>query len=258
MRLAFVLVFLAAAATAPAETTWTPLAPADAGTRGVPSHRIYNGQPTSDFPAVAGLVVFRSDGAVGLCSATLIADGVLVTAAHCFQGSPRRAVAAFFPDGVTEVDYDAAAYAIHPQFDIDVLARADVALVALTASVAGVTPMPLARARPRARTQATIVGYGRDQNGSSGAKEMGTVRLKACPRTFPLAGIERGQLAGSLCWRPKKRGQDTCQGDSGGPLVVRGAVAGVTSGGYPACPGKLSWDTSIAAYRRWIDDALQQ
>jgi len=256
MRLSLAVACVLVAVTARA-ATWTPLS-SRTPTRSVPVSRIYNGQPTGDFPAVAGLVVFRGDGAIGLCSATLIADGVLITAAHCVSSNPSRIVAAFFPDGTTEADYEVAAYAVHPQFDIDTLARADVALVALAQPVSGVAPIGLARRKPRARTPGTIVGYGRDENGTTGAKQMGTIRLKACPQTFPPAGIQRGQLAGSLCWTPRKRGgQDTCQGDSGGPLLVRGVVAGVTAGGYPTCPGKLSWDTSVVAYRAWIDAALR-
>jgi hypothetical protein len=218
--------------------------------------RIYNGEPTGKFPAVAGLVFLRADGAVGLCSATLVAPRIVVTAAHCFIDAPVRAIAAFFPDGMTEEDYEATAYLLHPDFDPDVLAYADIALVALERDVAGVTPMPLAAVKPRPRTAGIIIGFGQNETGEVGSKEMGTVRLKACPRVFRPAGIGRRQLSASLCWRPKKRGHDTCQGDSGGPLVVFGEVAGVTSGGYPPCPGKLSWDTSVPAFRQWIDAGL--
>jgi hypothetical protein len=260
MRSLLVVAVLALASSGASATSpggWIALSPpADAAPPRPPTHRIYNGEPTGTFPAVAGLVILRSDGSVALCTATLVTPRVVVTAAHCFLEPPTRVIAAFFPDGATEEDYDAVAYTIHPEFDADVLAHADVALVALERSVAGVTPMPLAAVKPRPRTRGIIVGFGQDETGAVGTKEMGTVRLKACPRTFPPAGIRRGQLAASLCWRPKKQGQDTCQGDSGGPLIAAGEVAGVTSGGYPPCPGKLSWDTSIAAFRRWIDGAL--
>lgn len=249
-----------AASHAAAAGGWTVLPSGQAGGSGhrAASHRIFNGEPTGAFPAVAGLVIFRGDGAVGLCSGTLVTPDVIVTAAHCLLDGPARVVAAFFADGATEVDYDVVAYAIHPDFDPAVLAYADIALVAVDRPVAGVPPMPLAAAKPRPRTRGIIVGYGQDEAGNVGAKEMGTVRLKPCPRIFRRAGIGRGQLAGSLCWRPRKRGHDTCQGDSGGPLIIGGDVAGVTSGGYPRCPGRLSWDTSVAAFRSWIDLALTE
>jgi secreted trypsin-like serine protease len=88
-------------------------------------------------------------------------------------------------------------------------------------------------------------------------KEFGTVKLKKCPRRFAPAGIVPGQLARSLCWRPMRHGQDTCQGDSGGPLLFKAAVAGVTSGGYPDCPGTLSWDTNVVPSLTWIQSYLQ-
>jgi len=259
MRALFPVVALVALLPAsPAAGTWIPLPRGD----GVPpsrrTTRIFNGLPTGAFPAVAGVILLRDDGAVGLCSGTLVTPRVVVTAAHCFIASPLRVVAAFFPDGVTEVDHDAVAYAIHPEFDPDVLAWADVALLILDTPVVDVPPMPLAAVNPRPRTPVTIVGFGQDETGEVGTKEMGSVRLRPCPRAFRRAGIRRGQLAGSLCWRPRKRGQDTCQGDSGGPLVAGGAVAGVTSGGYPSCPGKLSWNTSIPTFRQWIDAALAE
>lgn len=243
---------------AAADGTWIALAGrGDAETtRPAAAHRIYNGRPTGDFAAVAGLVVFRGGGAVALCSGTLVTPRVVATAAHCLLEAPIRLVAAFFPDGATEEDYDATAYLLHPDFDPAVLAYADVALVALERPVAGVTPMPLAALKPRRRTLGVIVGYGQDEIGTIGAKQTGTVRLRPCPRTLRAAGITRGQLAASLCWRPKKRGNDTCQGDSGGPLIVSGELAGITSGGYPPCPGRLSWDTSVPAFRPWIDTAL--
>jgi hypothetical protein len=39
-------------------------------------------------------------------------------------------------------------------------------------------------------------------------------------------------------------------------LLVDGAVAGVTSGGYPHCHGRLSWNTNVALFRDWINALL--
>ena len=81
--------------------------------------------------------------------------------------------------------------------------------------------------------------------------------MKKCPRTFAPAGLFPGQLSRSLCWRPKQRHQDTCQGDSGGPLLVKSTLAGVTAGGFPDCPGILSWETNVVPFLSWINDHLR-
>jgi secreted trypsin-like serine protease len=217
--------------------------------------RIYNGEVTTDYPAVAWLVIVDADQGVGLCTGTLITPTVVVTAAHCLQQSPVRVVAAFFPDGI-EQSFEGSAYALHPDYSPDTLAYADIALLALATPASSITPMPLAATPPRPGRAGVIVGYGRDAFARVGLKEMGSVRLRRCPRVYRPARLAKGQLSTSLCWRPKPRGQDTCEGDSGGPLLIDGTVAGITSGGFPQCPGKLSWDTSVALFRPWIDALL--
>lgn len=218
---------------------------------------VFHGIPTPSYPAVVGLAVLNQDQTVGFCSGSLIAADVVLTAGHCLASTPIAAVALVYPDGVTEVDYDAIAYAVHPDFQPRVAAYADLALLQLGEPVADVAPLPLASAEPQRGTFGTIVGYGADGRGDGGIKREGTVRLKRCPRAIKRAGVAKGDLDTSLCWRPKKpRRQDTCQGDSGGPLLVDGAVAGVTSGGFPRCPGRVSWDTSVALFVPWITEVM--
>jgi hypothetical protein len=239
---------------------WEALeAPDESGARrtsvGAP---IYNGTPTQAFPAVVGVVVINQGGTTGLCSGTLVTPAVVLTAGHCLAFGIRGAEVVIFPDGVTEIDRRAVAYAIHPRFNLSIVAFADVGLLVLESPVAEVAPLPLVMAAPRRRVRGTIVGFGDDGPSGAGLKRMGTVRLTRCPRAVPKVGIFPGQLSTSLCWRPRRRGQDTCHGDSGGPLLINGAVAGVTSGGFPGCPGRLSWDTSVAAVRSWLDQKIAE
>ncbi len=249
------LASILAARIAAAGEAWHPLAAGGGADASHPIARIYNGTPTTDYPAVGGIVLRTADDRVALCTGTLITSTVVATAAHCFDLNPVQAVGVFFPDGATEQDVAAVAYIVHPDYSPDALAYADIALLALDSPV-GVTPVPVATATPRSKRTGVIVGFGQDEVGNIGLKEAGTIRLRRCPKKFGAAGIARGQLATSLCWHPKKRGQDTCHGDSGGPLLVDGALAGVTSGGYPDCPGVLSWDTNVALFGDWIAAAL--
>src|SRR5436190_11555403 len=220
------------------------------------SARIYNGIETTAYPAVVAVGILNRDGSGALCSGTLIAPTVVLTAGHCLSFDPIAAVIAIFPDGVTEIDIDAASWEVHPDFDIDRVAVADVAAVVLDRPVTDVAPLPLVALAPSPKSRGAIVGFGDAGDTGVGIKRAGRVRLTRCPRSVRTVGIQRGQLDGSLCWRPRRKGQDTCHGDSGGPLLVDGLVAGVTSGGFPDCPGRLSWDTSIAAVRDWIDGVV--
>jgi len=218
---------------------------------GVP--RIINGIVTGGYPAVAALQITNTEGD-SLCTGTLVSRSVILTAAHCVSTAPTAIDAFFFPDGVTPTAYSVVGYAIHPAFAFP---YADVAMLLLEAPVVGVEPAPLASRKPRRRAVGTIVGYGRDELGNLGIKEMGTVSLAKCPRRFPPLGLLPGALARSLCWKTRPGQQDTCHGDSGGPLLIGDAVAGVTSGGDPDCTGMLSWDTSVAPFVPWISALLR-
>ena len=211
--------------------------------------RIINGQPTSDFPAVAAVGLRFSESLVGLCSGTLIAPAVVLTAAHCFDLNPIRVVAVFVVNGEF-VPYPVDSFVTHRAHVVG-SSNADIALLKLATAVEGITPMPLARVRPRAGRFGTIVGFGEDNLGQVGVKEMGTVKLGRCTAFTKRYGVRT--TANALCYRPSPGGSNVGEGDSGGPLVVDGKVAGVTSTGSGLDP---NIDTSVAAFRPWIERQL--
>jgi trypsin len=237
---------LLAAVAAAAEPTATP--------------RIFNGTPTGELPAVGAVGIRRQDGRLGVCSGTLIAPTMVLTAAHCLVGA-RTVGVVFFPTGDESVRLEMLArdFAVHP----DYRARpfADIGLVFLSSPAGAILPATLAVQRPSSR-RGEIVGFGVDGLRPPLVKRIGTVRLaRRCPRRArPGIGLRRRDLRGSVCWRALRGGNDTCQGDSGGPLFVDGQLAAVHSGGISAspvgCPGVLSWSTDVTRFREWIDAEL--
>jgi hypothetical protein len=106
--------------------------------------------------------------------------------------------AVLFPNTNTETRYAVVAYAIYPEYRFP---AADLGMLLLEVPVVGITPVPLAGRTPRPRTVGTIVGYGADEAGNLGMKQMGTVRLKRCPRRVPALELLPGDLARALSLR---------------------------------------------------------
>ena len=189
--------------------------------RATASQRIIGGEPESGDPAVVMLASWSSDlTELDLCTATLIAPKVLLTAAHCVDaelhpdgnfGVFTGANANGFPSASTLVPQllPIEEIHIHPDYDPDPPFTADLAVITL--------PEPLAAAPLTVLTTefdealvgeaARIVGYGQTAYEQPNAQKHSADTI--------IAGIDDGDTitVGDLDRR-------SCIGDSGGPALV--------------------------------------
>ncbi|MFH1811775.1 MAG: trypsin-like serine protease [Pseudomonadota bacterium] len=247
--------------------------------------------PASAFPAVAvqlttGEIMGYPVGSM-VCTGTLIAPDVVLTAAHCTEidalvfggaGSNIRNSISFELDvsgfGVQDLNLPAdaipvRAMAAHPSWDINNLNSFpgglvdlfDIALLFLERTSSRIPAVVLDEADLGGvvvGAQVDIVGYG--QRDSSDTTLVG---IKYQARSFiNEVGTSEMQIGDQPPGDPQK-----CHGDSGGPTFITMSdgrtpsrrLVGVTSHAYDDTDcAKGGVDTMISPYRAWIDQAMRQ
>lgn len=205
---------------------------------------IVEGAPDVDrFPATGLLLL---DGRA-VCSATLLAPDVLVTAGHCVEGGPRAfytGPGATMPPGSDPVDFGMQRYRItdyvrYVNADGDGLP--DIGMVRLDGP-AGMAPAAISWTAPVADSECQLVGYGRRTDGLTGERRMASARVVDFTQTaIVVEGIDG--IADS--------------GDSGGGLYCSGSLVGSTW----AKRDGATWPTNRrAAYARFdaVADWMQE
>lgn len=203
-----------------------------------------------------------------LCTGTLIAEQVVLSASHCFSGLPPEITDITFTlDEVIDADRDGAVDAdvqlltgtpvTHPLFDSGGASNPyDIAVFLLDESVTDVDPAPLAPAGTLDRSglrheTVTAVGYGTvrttNRTGPQGFED-GWRREKADQH---LLSVTKAWATLSMNYATGNGG--TCYGDSGGPHFLDGAVVSVTVTGDFVCKAT---DKTYRVDTPWARDFL--
>jgi len=206
-------------------------------------------------PSVLWIYDARSGG---LCTASLIAPRVVLTAKHCVQHSGESApsAASSFIIGSGDVAGRGTTYRAQSVYTTPgvwteggrtgldgALVGVDVAVIVLSREVTDLVPIPILRTAPTGISGRpyTAVGFGQIPSGSAGVKY--TVQGS-------IEGVDR-----SLIYV----GAFTCQGDSGGPMILEsGEIAGVVSFGNGSCGSGYGAYNRIDLFMGMIDMALAE
>jgi hypothetical protein len=226
--------------------------------------RIVYGSLDTD-PAHAAVVAVTS--ASTLCSGTLIAPRVVLTAAHCADGMLAADMRVHFGNNLrTAAVVDVEELLVHagyvPLGGQDP-SENDLALLRLAGPPPdGVVPIPnlpshMGLTDVDLGVALEFVGFGEDELGVTGLKLSGTNTLQwlcVSPRGCTIV-LGATAAPNSLCYDERPAGP--CSGDSGGPaLLMRGNlefVAGATSYGDEGCR-YYGCSTKVDAYQGWIED----
>jgi hypothetical protein len=224
-----------------------------------PSHAIVGGGVTE--PDTIGRSVVTIIGSHGtVCTGSLIAPNVVLTAGHCIAPQTSYRVI----DTTTQPPRLLTAQKVerHPQFNMQTMlahrATADVALLLLPHAVPSKQPAVLGTPRipvaPGARF--TIAGVGVTVSG--GDDGVGTIRAAALVATGQPSGLQLRLVDPTT--NNVRNGLGACTGDSGAPVfedqgdraVIVGVVSWSTGANNSAGCGGLTGVTPLTLYRDWI------
>ncbi len=231
------------------------------------AHAITGGQPDGEGHPNVGLIAYYDATGRYRCTASLVTPTVLVTAAHCTDGTLGKTaitfktkiadappsplpVAADVTKGYTSAELKAAGYYsgtahTHPEYSdfTDMRNWNDVGVIVLDEPITTIAPVKVApkgflnQFTPNVLNQTlfTSVGYGTE------VRQAGTGSKKPTPQSYPLLRRiteEKGQKLTPQILQVNGNENDpfggggTCFGDSGGPTFKGGYQVTVTSYGY--------------------------
>jgi secreted trypsin-like serine protease len=220
----------------------------------LPAQAINGGVPASSDIAAQTVMIVSTRGSI--CTGTVIARDLVLTAAHCV--APKSDYAVAVKGGAPRV-IQVVRIALHPKFDPRQfetrVPSPDMAILKLAEPL----PMNYRAAKlasdpalPKRGTLFTLAGFGFAKDGDE--RSLGTLRSIQLPSVGTTGGIMvrvssgNGGVAGA------------CTGDSGGPAFLGGEVAGVI--GWTSIPagknsGLTTGVTLVGLQRAWIDGTIR-
>jgi Trypsin len=216
--------------------------------------------PDARFADRVAMVLVRRPGEAGFCSALVLDDRTLMTAAHCLR--PVRDMAVHYRDGSgAPVVIPVEAVVAHPQYRPDAIrARAlsiDVALIRTAQPLGGgFVPAALASGDgPAVGDPVILTGYGSAADGDwKSGGILRSVRLAVRDPASPVliwAAEPDGRIAGA------------CSGDSGAPIFSADGTTAVAIAAWAQAPhgrgcGGLTQGPRLAPLKGWIAEARRR
>ncbi|XP_013139065.1 PREDICTED: plasminogen-like [Papilio polytes] len=200
------------------------------------------------------------------CGGSIIADDLILTAAHCVTSFSYKPTDYMVRVGSSSSRsggelYRVGSLQVHPKFSTSNMDN-DIALLWLSRRITfseRVAPIPLIDEDEEIVDGGNVMvtGWGNLREGGGYPSTLQMVILPIVnPTQCKYAYSKQYTITPRmLCAGLSNGGKDSCQGDSGGPLAYNGRLAGIVSWGIgcarPNYPGVY---TKVSALRRWVDE----
>jgi secreted trypsin-like serine protease len=217
------------------------------------------------------MVSLQTSSGFHFCGASLVADDMVMTAAHCVTSAASSVFAVIGGHAVNDQNAESivgSSWVVHPDYNSNTLAN-DIAFLRMSASVSPafknfvtlVFDDPIESTTYNEGTSSTCIGWGALSSGGSSPTILQEVDVPITSDSY-CAGAYGSSFVASVmvCAGVPEGGIDSCQGDSGGPLLNTANPSvqiGVVSWGFGcADPGNPGVYTRLSAMESFVRSTL--